>query len=138
MTSPSKPVPQAGDSRINTKYYIFTLVHNTKIYTSSTELHQVLKQVVNTTKYSPEWSSIIGIEIKEQSNVLHLHTFVTCHRKPWTPSIPGYNLQYKEFPPNDIVAILNYITKHDPHPCAIQQREQLSKLYLTPINQLYI
>lgn len=134
---PSEAPPEARRSRSNTGYAV-TIVYNVKRFVSVTELYLKLNDLkVKLSKYGTEWSDNIAIELKDTTNVLHLHTYCTCTRSPWVKPETGWNIQLKKIKPDTEQFWIKYINKYDPHPCAIQQRETLSQLYLTPVDSLF-
>lgn len=122
----------------NGNHYAVTIVYNRKEFTTSRKLFTQLELLkVQMTRFGTEWSDIVAIEIKESTNVLHLHTYCTCLRSPWVqPTTPWrYDIKKLRYDPQ---IWLKYITKHDSNKYAIEQRETLSKLYLTDINSLFL
>lgn len=132
--------PQARRSRINrwSGYTLLTLRENARQFISIQELNDKLSEVKKSlTKYECEWSDNVGYELTKE-NVLHLHTYCTSKRAPWYKSTGTWNIQLKSFPVTDIWEVINYIQKDGTHPALVQQREAESRIYHTPITELFI
>ena len=128
--APAESASQTRRSR-NSNGYKVTIVYNVKQYISASELYLKLAELkVQLSKYGCEWSSIVGIELKDTTNVLHLHTYVTCLRSPWVKPCKGWNIQVAQLT-YDPQIWLSYCEKYSQKKPAIEQREWLSKYYLT-------
>lgn len=137
MKIPSVAAPQARRSRL-TNGYAVTIVYNRKQFITSAKLFNKLQKLKDSmSKYGTEWSNYVAIEIKDTTNVLHLHTYCTCTRSPWVKHNSPWNIQLKPITPGTEQYWIKYLNKHDACQYAIEQRETLSQFYLQDINNLF-
>lgn len=136
---PRRPgVAKASQTRRSRYYILVTIRLNHKRFISMDELYEKYLHIKSKlTKYGSDWSDNIGYELTK-GNVLHLHTYVVCCNKPWYKSDNGWNIQFKEFPLEDIKIIIDYINKQPQTQAAREQRETESKIYNLSLTELFI
>lgn len=137
--SERESAPQARRSRYTRRIpYAVTIVYNPIKFISASELYDKLAELkTKLVKYGTEWSDNVGIELKK-NNVLHLHTYCVCDRSAWVRPERLWNIQLKKIKPGTDQIWLHYIKKLGNHPCAIEQREVESQIYLTPFTALFV
>lgn len=130
-------VAKASQTR-RSRLYIVTIRNNHKQFLSLEDLNVKYQHIISKlSKYGSEWSDNVGYELTK-GNVLHLHTYVVCQKAPWYKSDDGWNIQFKEFPVEDVGNVIDYITKWDQSVAARQQREIQSYLYTQPLEAIFI